>query len=332
MPSSLSSSSSATPPSSPSSAAARRGLLQVCLAGVLWGTGGLAVQVVREHAPLSPLTISGWRTGVAALVLLAVVLARSRLADVVRLLRAEPWRVVAVGLCTAAYQALYFASVVLVGVTVSTVVSLGLAPVLLVLRDAVVARRRPAGALPVLAALAGLVLVSGTAGLGETGPSPLLGVLAAVGSGTAYAAATALGEPVARRADPLVLTTATTVVGAVGLVPVALLLGGPAGTTDPVALATLVYLGALTFALAYGLLYAGLRTTASSAAVVATLIEPVTAGLVAAAFLGERLGLPGVLGMVLVLGAIASLGRPASATGDLKPTSARRRRPGRPSA
>lgn len=300
--------------STPSSRA-RTGLLQVCLAGVLWGTGGLAVQVVREHAPLSALTISGYRTGIAAVVLLTVALALRRVGDLRGLLRTDPVRVALVGLSTAAYQALYFTSVVLVGVTVSTVVSLGLAPVLLVARDAVVARARPAGVPVVLAALVGLVLVSGTAGLGETGPSPVLGVLAAVASGTAYAVATALGEPLARRSDPLVLTTATTVVGAVGLVPVALVLGGPAGTTDPVAIATLVYLGALTFALAYALLYAGLRTTSSSAAVVATLVEPVTAGLVATAFLGERLGVAGVAGMVLVLGAVASLGRPASARG-----------------
>ncbi len=288
---------------------ARTGLLQICLAGALWGTGGLAVQVVREHAPLSALTISGYRTGIAALVLVVVALACRRLDAVRRLVRADPWRVALVGVCTAAYQALYFASVVLVGVTVSTVVSLGLAPVLLVARDAVVARGRPAGVGPTAVALVGLLLVSGTAGLGETGPSPLLGVLAALASGSAYAAATALGEPLARRTDPLALTTATTLVGAAGLVPVALLLGGPATTSDPVALATLVYLGALTFALAYALLYAGLRTTSSSAAVVATLVEPVTAGLVATVFLGERLGVAGVVGMVLVLTAIGSLGR-----------------------
>ncbi len=293
----------------PSSLAARAGLLQICLAGVLWGTGGLAVQVVRDHAPLSALTISGWRTGLATLVLLAAAAALGRLGAVRRLLRERSGRVALVGLCTAAYQALYFASVVLVGVTVSTVVSLGLAPVLLVVRDAVVARSRPRGVLPVAAALVGLVLVGGAGGLGATGPSPALGVLAAVASGTAYAVATALGEPLARAADPLALTTAATVVGALGLVPVALLLGGPAATGDPVALVTLAYLGAIAFALAYALLYAGLRTTPSSAAVVATLVEPVTAGLVAAAFLEERLGVVGLVGMALVLSAIASLSR-----------------------
>lgn len=298
---------------------ARAGLIQICLAGVLWGTGGLAVQVVRDHAPLSPLTISGWRTGIASLVLLAVVAGLRRTREVVALVRAAPLRVAFVGLCTAAYQALYFASVVLVGVTVSTVVSLGLAPVLLARRERLV---------PVLAALGGLVLVSTSAGLGETGPHPAWGVAAAVASGSAYAAATALGEPLARLADPLALTTGTTLIGAAALVPVALLLGGTATTSDPVALATLLYLGALTFALAYGLLYAGLRTTSSGAAVVATLVEPVTAGVVAALFLDERIGVLGGVGMLLVLAAITSLGaeRPGPGTPDAPGGAAPRRR------
>lgn len=288
---------------------ARAGLIQICVAGVLWGTGGLGMQIVRDHAPLSPLTVSAYRTGVAALVLLLAVLVAGRLAEVPRLLRDQPMKTALIGLSTATYQALYFASVVAVGVTVATVVSLGIAPLLLAGRDAVHRRALPTPreALPVVTALVGLVLVSGAAGLGRTGPHPTLGVLAALGSGSAYAAATAWGEPLARRTDPLVLTAAATVVGACGLVPVALLLGGPAATSDPVAIATLVYLGALTFALAYALLYAGLRTTSSSAAVVATLVEPVTAALVAAAFLHERLDATGLVGMALVLVAIASL-------------------------
>ncbi len=167
-----------------------------------------------------------------------------------------------------------------------------------------------------VSALTGLVLVSGAAGVGETGPHPVAGVLAALASGSAYAVATAVGEPLARRTHPLVLTTATTVCGACGLVPVALLAGGPWTTTDPVALATLLYLGAVTFALAYGLLYAGLRTTSSSAAVVATLVEPVTAAVVAAAFLDERLGPVGVLGIVLVIAAIAASGRVGTTHGE----------------
>ncbi len=289
------------------------GVLQVALAGVLWGTGGLAVQVVRDHAPLSTITISAYRTGLAALVLLALVLALRRTSGVRRLVADRSVPTVAVGLLTAAYQALYFGAVVTAGVTVSTVVSLGSAPVLLTLLDARRRRRRPSGRelVPVAAALTGLVLVSSSAGPAAAGPRPGLGVLLAVASGTAYAVATALGEPLSRASTPLALATATTCVGALALVPLALLVGGTRTTSDPVALATLVYLALATFALAYGLLYAGLRTTSSSAAVLATLLEPVTAAFVAALVLDERLTWPGVVGIVLVLAAVASLGRAA---------------------
>lgn len=302
----------------PTTLRARVGLLQVCLAGVLWGTGGLAVQVVREHAPLSPLTISAYRSGIAALVLVAVALAVRRWGQVRVLLATHPVQTSLVGLLTAAYQALYFAAVVAVGVTVATVVSLGLAPVLLTLVDARRTRRLPSAraVAPVVAALTGLVLVSGTAGLGETGPHPVVGVLLAVASGATYAAATALGEPLARRTDPLALTAATTGVGALFLVPVGWAVarfadGGPVHTGDPTALLWLLYLGVLTFALAYVLLYAGLRTTTSSAAVLATLLEPVTAAVVAWLVLDERLGVAGLVGMALVLGAVVSLNAPA---------------------
>ena len=62
-------------------------------------------------------------------------------------------------------------------------------------------------------------------------------------------------------------------------------------------------------ALAYALLYAGLRTTSGSAATVATLLEPVTAAAVAALLLDERIGPLGLLGTGLVLAAVAGLGR-----------------------
>lgn len=293
----------------PSDRASRVGLLQVCLAGILWGTGGLAVQVVRRHVDMSVLTISAWRMGLAAVVLLLACVATGQVTGVRALLKTRPLDAVAVGLATATYQALYFGAVVAVGVTVATVVSLGLAPLLLTVAEAVAGRRRPSTpALVVLVlALTGLVLVSSSAGLHATGPHPALGLALSAGSGTAYAITTVVGRRVARMTGPLALTTTTTTVGALGLLPLALLSGGPHTTGDRTAVVTLLYLGVMTMALAYGLLYAGLRTTTGSAAVVATLLEPVTAAAVAALLLGERIGVLGLVGAALILAAVGGL-------------------------
>lgn len=298
----------------------RSGLLFVSLAGVLWGTGGLALEILRDHAPLSVLTVSAYRMLVAAVALVAASLVLRRGPQLVALVRLHPVRAAAVGLGTGAYQALYFGSVATAGVTVATVVSLGLAPVLLTVADLVrsrTARRGQAGPrtsharLPLVlaAALCGLVLVSVASGSGAVGSRPVVGLLLAVASGAVYAATTALGSTVLASdgVEPLALTTVATTAGAAGLLPVALAGGGPYLTADPVALGTLAYLGLLTMAVAYGLFYAGLRTTRSGAAVIATLLEPVTAAVAAAVVLGERLGAAGVVGAVLILAAVAGL-------------------------
>jgi DME family drug/metabolite transporter len=288
------------------------GLLQICLAGVLWGTGGLGVQVIRDEVPMSVLTISAWRMAIAAVVLLVVLLLLRQLPALVSLVRAHPVRVVLVGCGTASYQALYFGSVVAVGVSVSTVVSLGLAPVLLTVAESVRRRSTPTlGQVGVLVlAIAGLVLVSLAAGAHEPGPHPTLGVLLAVASGATYAATTAVGRSLTLATSPLTLTTATTSVGAIALMTCAAFGDSlTAGLGDPTVSVTLVYLGVFTMAIAYGLFYAGLRTVPGSAAVIATLLEPVTAAVVAALWLDERLGVAGIVGTALILLAVAGLGR-----------------------
>jgi len=287
-----------------SSLLARLGLVQICLAGVLWGTGGLVLQIVRAITPMSVLTVSAYRMLIASVALLAVLAVIGRLRE----LRLD-LRTVIVGVATGLYQALYFGSVVAVGVTVSTVVSLGIAPAILLAGEAVASRRRPTGRqLVVLAtALTGLVLASAYAGTGAGGDRPAMGVLLAIASGSAYALTTAVGRPLAQQRSPLLVTTGATGVGALVLAPLALLGDGPLVSSSATVWVWLVYLGLATMALAYGLLYAGLRTTRSSAATVASLMEPVTASVAAAAVLGERLAGPAIAGVALILVAIAGL-------------------------
>jgi DME family drug/metabolite transporter len=151
-------------------------------------------------------------------------------------------------------------------------------------------------------ALAGLTLVSVFGADHASGPHPLLGDGLAVGSGTVYAATTTLGGPVASRDAPILMSTAATARGGLAMLPVLVLgihqVGAPAGNARVIVGS--LYLGVFTMALAYGLFYAGLRMTAQSSAVIATLIEPVAAAVI----LGEGLNAQAVLRALMILGAV----------------------------
>lgn len=323
----------------PARGRARVGLLQVCAAGVLWGTGGIVATVLNDREGFGAMTVSAWRMGLAALALIAFALATRRWGLVVATMRTHPLLAVLIGCGTAAYQGLYFVSVLLVGVSVATVVALGLAPVLAAVWEHLATRTRPSWreAVVLVAALTGLILIStttngagtttGGAGTttdavhttteGATVPLPAaatddaaLGLIIAVAAGATYAVTTVLGHRLAQRVDPVALTTCATAAGAIALAPffgVAAATSSPVLTTDPGSLALLAYLGIATMALSYGLLYAGLRTTSGSTATVATLVEPLSAALLAAVLLGERLAWPALVGGALILAAVAGL-------------------------
>jgi DME family drug/metabolite transporter len=187
--------------------------------------------------------------------------------------------------------------------------------VLLLAVDSARERRPPpaARAWTVGTAVTGLLLVSLSGGGGDGSPHGTAGILLALGSGAAYALSAEAAGPLSRQHDSLATTTVTMGVAAVVLVPIGtvpvILNGGTAWTWDGWSWLLLAHLGIVTMALAYGMLFAGLRTTASGTAVVATLVEPVTALALAAVVLGEGLRATGVLGSVLVVAAIGSLGR-----------------------
>jgi drug/metabolite transporter, DME family len=304
---------------SASSRASRLGLLQVCAAGVLWGTGGLAVTFLHQRTGMGAMTVSAWRMVLAAVALLGFAAITGRLRLVRNTFRARPIGAIVVGCGTAAYQGLYFVAVLQVGVSISTVVSLGLAPVLAATWEHLAAGTRPTlrDVAVLAAALGGLVLVTtATSAPSTPGASPVLGLVLSAAAGAVYAATTVLGRRLAQGAGPVALTTCTTTVGAVVLIPfavVAAIMGEPVLTADPASIATLVYLGVATMALAYGLLYAGLRHTTGSAATVATLLEPVTAALLAALLLNERLPPTALIGGALILLAVVGLGHGRSA-------------------
>jgi DME family drug/metabolite transporter len=67
----------------------------------------------------------------------------------------------------------------------------------------------------------------------------------------------------------------------------------------------LLYLGAVPTALAYPMFFAGLATVPATIASVITLLEPVTAAVIAVGLLGERLTASAVAGAIVLLTAVA---------------------------
>ncbi len=289
-------------------------LSAITAAAVLWGTTGVAVTLLSDLTARTPITIGFYRLAVAALALTVVCRARR----LVAIVRQTPGTVLATGVLLGAYQALYFIAVAAAGVSVATVVSLGIAPVVTTVWEAARGRVR-AGAgtvVTVTGALLGLALISlSAAEPTRAAPRPLLGLLAAIGSGLGYAMSTLLSRSLAQRGDARTLTTVTCAVGALTLFPVA----AADGLAFPVRADTaglVLYLGVVTTAIAYALFYAGLRAVPGSVAAVLTLLEPLTAALLAVLILAEPLPALTVVGGVLLLAAVAAL--------YLRPTAARR--------
>jgi DME family drug/metabolite transporter len=290
------------------SSASRRGFLLVVLAAVCWGTSGFTGRIVAERTGLQPLDIAWHRMAIGAVALLVGHLAtRRRRRHVVRtpLTRGTAVRLLLIGAGLGAYQLAYFAAVAQAGVSISTLVALGLAPLLIALGATLLGHGRPdrATVVALVVALVGLVLLVGVSAGADTGTSVLLGALLAVGSALGYAMVTLAGVGVPAGVPVALAGFAG---GALLLTPVALVVGLHV-TTEPVSLALLIYLGVVPSAVAYGLFFTGLQTVPGAVASIVTLLEPLTGTALATAFLGERLEAAALAGAVLVLAAVSGL-------------------------
>ncbi|MGW2563741.1 DMT family transporter [Streptomyces sp. NPDC001514] len=302
--------------SNPSSSAASglpvgRSLFYLVVAGVAWGTAGAAASLVFGVSDLGPLALSFWRC-LGGLVLLAGVLAlrpRRAVAEAEQR-RRRLVRILGTGTGLTVFQSAYFAAVEETGLAVGTVVTLGAGPVLIALgaRLTMGERLGRGGIAAVAGALTGLVvLVLG----GEGGSVRPLGVALAVLSAAGYAAITLLTRWLGRDGkggDALSTTTWTFAVGAVGLLPFALVEGLLPHTADPVRVIwLLVYVAAVPTALAYALYFAGAAVVRSATVSVIMLLEPVSAAVLAVTALDERLTAATVVGTLLLLVAVVGL-------------------------
>jgi DME family drug/metabolite transporter len=287
-------------------AAARRGPLLILAAAVLWGTVGVSAQLAyRMDSGLAPLTIGFYRLLVAAAAMIAIQAPDRRTRIVLRMAPRHAWLgAVFAGALLGGYQACYFGAVRGIGVSLATLVTLGLAPVLVTLATSLRGRLPSRRALlGLLVALVGLALLVGLPD--DQSDDRRLGLLLAVGSACGYAGLTLLGRWLSVRLGPTHVNLVGFVTGALVLLPFAL--AGGAIIADVRAALPLVYLGVVPTVVAYSLFFAGVRTVQPGVASTLTLVEPVTASVLAAVLLGDQLSTGALVGGTLLLSAVAVL-------------------------
>jgi DME family drug/metabolite transporter len=289
--------------------AARLGLAAACGAGFLWGTGALVVNVLIARHGFTPENISFWRFVVGAVVLLAV-FGRPALWTAAKPVLGT---LVAAGACMAAYVLCWFLGIERIGAAVPTLIALCLPPVLVTLVALLRGQERLDAALVVIlaAALGGTALIvlrhGGPAGAVDAS-TMAAGVAFSVASAVLYAGFTLVSGRLSDRLGAGPSAAGLTVVAAatMGLFGFVKPLHWPAEVAPE---AWFLYLGVVTAALALLAFSWGAARLTPTALTVATLVEPLTAVLLAALLLGEHLAGTQWLGAVLLLAAIGGLGR-----------------------
>jgi len=284
-------------------------LAAACSAGFLWGTGALVVNVLIASHGFAPENISFWRFSVGAVVLLAVFGRNIRWQQLQPLLTT----VIAAGAAMAGYVLLWFLGIERIGAAIPTLIALCLPPVLVTIVAVFRGQEKlDAYLVAVLAAaLVGTVLIV-SRDIGESGApnqrNLLIGVAFAIGSALLYAGFTLISGRLSKSLGAGQATTCLTVVAALvmGLTAIYRPLQWPQGVPPQ---AWFLYLGVVTAALALLAFSWGAARLNPTALTVATLVEPLTAVVLAALFLGERLSGLQWLGGSLLLLSIWGLGR-----------------------
>lgn len=278
-------------------------LLCLALAAVLWGAGGLAGSLLGRVSGLSPL-------GVAVVRLLAGggFLVAFRMATRRRLPRARAaWRrIVVTGLLAGGFQAAYFMSISLSSVSLATLITIGGTPVMVQAVELATGRQRPerSGLITLAVALAGLGLLIGLPAGGHSQSALLASAGFALLSAAGFAALTLIGASTVPGLDDLAMTGYGSVVGGLALLPLAANFGVLAFRPSAEAFALLAGLAIGPTAVAYVLYYRGLRSASATTATLMTLLEPLTAAVLGAAILGDRLGPAGIAGALLLAASV----------------------------
>jgi len=275
------------------------------LMALIWGLTWLPMKIASEAVP--PIFLAAIRFLLAGLCYLAFILAKGLS------LRAEqPWRVVSASLLiTTVSYSLLFWGVARAPTGISSIVNLALTPIFVILVAALYGQeritKRRVGAIA-LGILGLAMLFSGRAGSAQDGA--MIGLASVAAATLSYAWGGVISRPLMQEMHPITLAFWETSIGALGLIPLSLLVEGydPSyfkGLMDGRALFGLSIL-VLGGSLGGFSIYLWLvRDWGAFRAGLYSFVSPVVAVAVGVVFANEAFGWPEALGMGVMLGATA---------------------------
>jgi DME family drug/metabolite transporter len=300
-------------PEEPVSRSATLGLAAIAVAAALWAGAAVLARSLFDDG-VAPILVAESRSIVAALGLVVPVAAGWVIGRRAR----RPGRsghptslwtqVLGLGLSIALVNATYYLAIQHLPVAVAIVLQYT-APAMVVGWAALVARRRPGRDVVValVAALAGVILVSEIFFAGGSGSLDAFGVAMGLASAVLFATYTVLAERVTSVFGPVGAMRRAFLVATAFWILVQAPQGWPGVLFQDDHLWRVLAIGVFG-TLAPFLLYVwGIGRVAAERASIAATLEPILAAAVAWVWLGQELGPAQIIGGVLVLGAVVSL-------------------------
>ena len=276
----------------------------ILIAGVLWGSMGLFVRTLNAQG-LASMEIVDLRASVTAAALFVYLLVFDR--KLLKIRWKDMWCFLGTGICSIVFfNYCYFKAITLTSLSVAAILLYTAPAIVMVLSCFLFGEKlTKRKLLSLVMTFAGCVLVTGI--LTEKGSVTAGGILVGLGAGLGYALYSIFSRyALAKGYASLTITFYTFLIAAIGSCFLA-----DMGKVAQVATGSS---GSFFFCLAFGVLCTvvpyltytmGLQYVENGKASIIASIEPVTATLLGAALFHEKLTVSGVLGVVLVLVALA---------------------------
>ena len=279
-----------------------KGGLLVVAAGMCWGMTGTIQALAPEKA--TSLTIGSARVFGAGSLLLIWILFRRR-----GILRGKKWDLTGILLAASgltAYQFAFFSAVKLTGVAIGTMVAIGSAPVLAGILGRVFFKECLSSRwfISTLLAITGCFLLV-TAGKSNFSSASVTGTILAFGAALSYALEGAGLRLIGAR-DPIETVSLISVASAAMALPW-LITGDISWIFSLRGMICIFFLSVLTTILPFSLFAKGIGKITLGKAYTLSLSEPMTAWMLSALLLGEKLSLIGSIGVFILFSGIIIL-------------------------